>query len=100
MLTPLILHVVIPPFGRLRRIPGLYATTTRAGCAPGRRQAINALVRGSPATSRMAMRELHPSCRNIPKMIASPQDVVRVENPSMRFCRNKVPMAHPQQKEH
>ena len=87
-------HVVIPPIGRLRRLPLLYANHdgTRMHAE---RQAVNARIQGFASNiAKMAMIELHPKLQQFPapaRMLMQVHDevVIRVDE---RYVFEALPL--------
>jgi len=76
--------VLIPPLGRLRRLPDLYINphdkTDGWRCWRAERQAINAVIQGYASyITKMAMRDLHPILKEYPaRMVVQVHDEIVV----------------------
>lgn len=70
-------YVVIPPYGRQRRLPNLFQVEMRSLKNQAERQAINALCQGfAGSITKMAMRELHVVLPSHSNMIAQVHDEI------------------------
>ena len=78
-------RVVIPPYGRLRRIPDLFELELEWVRAHAERQAINAICQGFAAyITKLAMIELHRSLPEQAMMLAQVHDEIVVSVPEDR----------------